>query len=43
MLRYLLHLLFGHQLCAACRVYNAGANKLCLYCELKTSLIRPAP
>lgn len=42
MVRYLLSLLFGRQLCTACHKYNAAANRLCLYCQLKVGLIRPA-
>jgi hypothetical protein len=42
MLRYLWRLLFGSQLCAACHQYSAATNSLCLYCQVKRSLIRPA-
>jgi hypothetical protein len=42
MLRYLWHLLFGIKLCVACHKYNAAANSLCLYCQVKGMLIRRA-
>jgi hypothetical protein len=42
MLRYLLHLLLGHKLCVACHKYSAAAHSLCLYCEVKATLIRQA-
>ena len=42
MFRYLLYLLFGNKVCVACHEHNAAANSLCLYCEVKRTLIRRA-
>ena len=42
MFRYLWHLLFGAKLCVACHDHSAAINSLCLYCELKRTLIRRA-
>jgi hypothetical protein len=42
MLRYLWYLLFGPKLCVTCHQYNAAANSLCLYCQVRRTWVRPA-
>jgi hypothetical protein len=42
MFPYLWQMLFGSKLCAACHEYSAATNSLCLYCQVKRSMIRRA-